>query len=550
MKRLTKVLYALTFLAVCAGALAFLQRFTQAESAFLYPTWETGAVVTASGAETPFDPAVLPPELEEEEWYRYALTLPEGRANGTLLIFETTGLDAAVFLDGAELWYSAVSQPPETANQSQAQIALPAGGGEALTIDLRPLSDTAIVPPLLRLSTDPTDQAGTIAYANYYGLSAGASALAAVLLWGLFLLGLAHGKRNWPLLLPTLAAALLTVHRLAVGYGAYFLPQALQGPISSPWLEGLTALALAAYLLLHRERAFWKALGLAAAWSAGALVLAALVSHLRGGYAAQYLTYLAAQLQAGVWSGTLYWLIWWLVLVCAALSAWELARSIARAQGESRALALKNQLMQENYRAIQGRLRESARRSHEFSHQVAALDAAAQTRDWTAVERLVAAWKEERAADQTRFTEHVTVNAILQDAAGRARAAGITFRASVLIPKTLPFQDEELCALLVNMLDNALEGAERTPEGREKTIRFQMRVKGDFIPILCENTFDGHVETAPDGSVKTTKPDPDSHGFGLAQMRAVVEKYESILDVSWTDDHFTVQTAPQYPREG
>ena len=110
MKRLTKVLYALTFLAVCAGALAFLQRFTQAESAFLYPTWETGAVVTASGAETPFDPAVLPPELEEGEWYRYALTLPEGRANGTLLIFETTGLDAAVFLDGAELWYSSVSR--------------------------------------------------------------------------------------------------------------------------------------------------------------------------------------------------------------------------------------------------------------------------------------------------------------------------------------------------------------------------------------------------------------------------------------------------------
>ena len=131
-----------------------------------------------------------------------------------------------------------------------------------------------------------------------------------------------------------------------------------------------------------------------------------------------------------------------------------------------------------------------------------------------------------------------------------ARAAGITFRASVLITKTLPFQDEELFALLMNMLDNALEGAERTPEGREKTIRFQMRVKGDFIPILCENTFDGHVETAPDGSVKTTNPDPDSHGFGLAQMRAVVEKYESILDVSWTDDHFTVQTAPQYPREG
>ena len=509
MKRWFKILSVLAFLGVCAGVLVFLHRFTQSPPPFTYPAWETGAVVSAGGTETVFDPAGFPPELEEGERYRFTLTLPPDREDGTYLIFETAGLEAAAFLDGAEIWYSAAVQSPETVNQSQVHLPLPAGGGETLTVDLRPLSDGAIVPPILRLSTDPTDQAGAIAYANYYGLPAGASALALVLLWGLFLLGLAHGKRNFLLLLPVGSAALLTVHRLVVSYGAYFLPEAAQAVFTHPWLEGATALLLALYLVLHRERPFWKALGIITAWSAGALALAGLISQARGGYLARYLSELVSQLGAGIWDGTLYWLIWWLVLVCAALSAWELARSIARAQGESRALALKNQLMQENYRAIQGRLRESARRGHEFSHQVAALDAA-----------------------------------------GRARAAGITFRASVLIPKTLPFQDEELCALLMNMLDNALEGAERTPEGREKTIRFQMRVKGDFIPILCENTFDGHVETAPDGSVKTTKPDPDSHGFGLAQMRAVVEKYESILDVSWTDDHFTVQTAPQYPREG
>ena len=549
MKRWIKILFALAFLGVCAGVLVFLHRFTQSPPPFSYPAWETGAVVSANGTETAFDPAGLPPELEEGETYHFTVTLPPDREDGTYLIFETAGLEIAAFLDGTEVWYSAAVQAPETVNQSQVHLPLPAGGGETLTVDLRPLSETAIMPPLLRLSADPTDQAGAIAYANYYGLPAGASALALVLLWGLFLLGLAHGKRNFLLLLPILAAVLLTVHRLAVGYGIYFLPKAAQAVFTRPWLEGATALLLVLYLVLHRERPFWKALGIITAWSAGALALVGVISQVRGGYLDRYLSELVSQMGAGIWDGTLYWLIWWLVLVCAALSAWELARSIAGAQGEARALALKNQLMQENYRAIQGRLRESARRNHAVSHQVTALDAAVQARDWTAVERLVSAWKEERAADHTHFTENVTVNAILQDAAGRAKAAGITFRASVLIPKTLPILDEELCALLMNMLDNALEGAERTPEGREKTIRFQMRVKGDFIPILCENTFDGHVETAPDGSVKTTKPDPDSHGFGLAQMRAVVEKYESILDVSWTDDHFTVQTAPQFPRE-
>ena len=58
------------------------------------------------------------------------------------------------------------------------------------------------------------------------------------------------------------------------------------------------------------------------------------------------------------------------------------------------------------------------------------------------------------------------------------------------------------------------------------------------------------METAPDGTPRTTKGDAASHGFGLARMRAVAEKYDSILDVSWTDSRFTVQTAPQFPEQG
>lgn len=547
MKQLTKILYSLAFLAVCIGMLAFLQRFTQSEDAFLYPAWETGTVVSADGKETPFDPSGILPGLEEEEVYRYTLTLPAGRANGVCLIFETSGLEVSAFLDGIQLWYSAADQSSETVNQSQAQIPLPAGGGEILTMDLRPLSELALVPPILRLSADPTDQAGTIAYANYYGLSAGASSLAAVLLWGLFLLGLVHGKRYWALLLPTLAAILLTLRRLAMGYGIYFLPPALQELLSSPWLEGLAALSLVLYLSLHRERIFWKVLGLTAALSAGALTLAALISRLQDGYLARYLAILIAQLQGGVWNGTLYWLIWWLVLVCSALSAWDLARFIIRTQRKAQTMALKNQLVMDSYHSIEDKLRESARLRHVFSAQVAALDAAVQNRDWAGVKHCVTVWKKDTDQDQIRFTEHIAVNAILQDAAGRAKASGITFKATVMLPESVPVPDEDLCSLLINLLNNALEGAKRTPAGREKIIRFRMRVDGKFLPILCKNTFDGHVETASDGTIKTTKTDPLSHGFGIAQMQAVVEKYNSVLSVNWTDEWFTVQTAPQFP---
>lgn len=117
------------------------------------------------------------------------------------------------------------------------------------------------------------------------------------------------------------------------------------------------------------------------------------------------------------------------------------------------------------------------------------------------------------------------------------------------VPKDLPIPDEDLCTLLMNLLDNALEGASRTPEGREKAIWFQMKAAGSFLPVLCENTFDGKVMTDGHGKPQTTKPDPAVHGFGIEQMRAVAEKYGSILDISWTEERFTVQTALQLPKE-
>ena len=64
---------------------------------------------------------------------------------------------------------------------------------------------------------------------------------------------------------------------MSVTYGAGGGTSAYTGKIAQiVQAQGVTALALAAFLLLHRERIFWAALGLAAAWSAGALALAAL----------------------------------------------------------------------------------------------------------------------------------------------------------------------------------------------------------------------------------------------------------------------------------
>ena len=67
------------------------------------------------------------------------------------------------------------------------------------------------------------------------------------------------------------------------------------------------------------------------------------------------------------------------------------------------------------------------------------------------------------------------------------------------------------------------------------------------MAVFCENAYDGVLSTDQHGKLRTTKPEPESHGFGLALMKKIAEKYNSILDVSYTDTIFTVQTALKLP---
>ena len=130
----------------------------------------------------------------------------------------------------------------------------------------------------------------------------------------------------------------------------------------------------------------------------------------------------------------------------------------------------------------------------------------------------------------------------------RAEAGGVRFHADVSLPERLPIPHEDLCALLMNLLDNALEGAERTPAGQRRSIHFKMRLSNGFLSVLCENTFDGRLSVGADGSLYTTKEDAESHGFGLPQIRNVAKKYDSMLDIRYTASLFTVQAALQVPK--
>ena len=91
--------------------------------------------------------------------------------------------------------------------------------------------------------------------------------------------------------------------------------------------------------------------------------------------------------------------------------------------------------------------------------------------------------------------------------------------------------DMDLCALLGNALDNAIEGSRGAGE-RRITIRCKAD-KGLFM-LRVENTLGGAVQ--PD--LATTKTDKAAHGFGIPGMREIAERYGGTLDAGVRDNGF------------
>lgn len=95
----------------------------------------------------------------------------------------------------------------------------------------------------------------------------------------------------------------------------------------------------------------------------------------------------------------------------------------------------------------------------------------------------------------------------------------------------------DICAIFGNAIDNAIECEEKIENERLRRIRMMVSERNEFIHIQIEN----YCETEPrfrTGMPLTSKADACEHGFGTHSIRASVETYGGVLQMSWVDSIF------------
>jgi len=141
------------------------------------------------------------------------------------------------------------------------------------------------------------------------------------------------------------------------------------------------------------------------------------------------------------------------------------------------------------------------------------------------------------------------IGALLNDKLGGLKESGVTLSLCVMVPAVLNINNVDLCILMGNLLDNAVDACKRISDpDAERFIDVDIRLKGPFLCINIKNAYSGTLNFDKHHYF-TTKPDTLYHGIGLSNVARVVEKYDGKLTVSHSENIFTATVLLYYPYE-
>ena len=123
-------------------------------------------------------------------------------------------------------------------------------------------------------------------------------------------------------------------------------------------------------------------------------------------------------------------------------------------------------------------------------------------------------------------TNNPVVDILVGNKMGIAKSMGIDVDCSLLLPYPCCLRDIDICIILSNALDNAIQAVKGLDAGMEKYIHVSGHIQGDFLMMEIENSFHGK------GAFKK--------GTGLSNVKKVVEKYGGAMSIETQENKFVL----------
>jgi len=213
--------------------------------------------------------------------------------------------------------------------------------------------------------------------------------------------------------------------------------------------------------------------------------------------------------------------------------------SLFSKQIDKKIAAYQRELIETHYREVENMYRQIRGWRHDYRNHIQAMKVLAANGDLDAVKAYLDELDTDlNTVDTTVKTGNPMADAILNSKLSLAKSRGIRVRCDAHIPVKLKMSELDLCCIIGNLFDNAIEASLSLPEDLRQ-IRVYMDMKGTQLYISFTN-FTATKKLPKVGTrFRTTKG--DGHGFGLVRIDTIVERLDGYLSRNSEDGAFTTE---------
>lgn len=197
------------------------------------------------------------------------------------------------------------------------------------------------------------------------------------------------------------------------------------------------------------------------------------------------------------------------------------------------------ELIETHYREVENMYRQVRGWRHDYRNHIQTMKAYAAAGDWEAIKNYLDLLDTDlNTVDTVIKTGNAMTDAILNSKISLAKSKDIQISADAHIPVKLKISEIDLCCILGNLFDNAIDASMKLPPD-QRLIRVYMDMKGTQLYISFTNFTAGKTLEKVGGLFRTTKG--EGHGFGLVRIDAIVERLEGYISRNSEDGAFTTE---------
>ena len=208
-------------------------------------------------------------------------------------------------------------------------------------------------------------------------------------------------------------------------------------------------------------------------------------------------------------------------------------------QIDKRIAAYQRELIETHYREVENMYRQIRGWRHDYRNHIQMMKVLAANGDMDALKAYLDELDTDlNTVDTVVKTGNPMADAILNSKISLARSRNIPTQVDAHIPVKLKMSELDLCCIIGNLFDNAMEASMALPE-EKRMIRVYMDMKGTQLYISFTNFTAANKLSKVGKGFKTSKG--EGHGFGLVRIDDIVSRYDGYLSRNSEDGAFTTE---------